>query len=111
MTMHGNPYDDATDPRVATIQQWQEDGWTAAFQVGSDGRIGCPTCAGDHRAQEYGVDHLGRHEGISNPDDEELLVALTCSECGQQGTLTLGYGPQASADDAEVARRLPARSG
>lgn len=106
-SLHGNPYRDATDPRAATVETWQEQGWTAAFSTLPGGVIACPDCEAGHAAGSFRVDHQGRAEGMSDPEDEELFLALTCAECGCRGTLTLGYGPTAGAQHADVIRLLP----
>lgn len=106
MHVHGDPLEDATDPRATTIDEWRERGWTGTFRVRDDATLECSQCQGSYPPGEVRVDHVGRHEGISNPDDEELLLALTCRSCGHRGTVTLGYGPYASEAEAEVARRL-----
>lgn len=105
--MQGNPYDDASDPRAATIERWQADGWTGEMQVEPHGNVWCPSCDQVHAATSWAVEHVGRTEGISNPDDEELFVALTCPACGARGTMTLGYGATSSGRDADVAAALP----
>lgn len=51
------------------------------------------------------VDRTHRYEGDTNPGDEELILAVS-DATGPKGTLVMAYGPAASADEAEVARRL-----
>lgn len=104
---HGDPEQDAADPQTTTIEQWEAEGWSGTFRVVAGGRVACGQCGGDHPAADVQVDRLGRHEGLTNPEDEELLLALTCRTCGHRGTLTVAYGPYASAEEAEVVQLLP----
>jgi hypothetical protein len=39
------------------------------------------------------------------------VVAITCPECGAQGTTTLGFGPAATAQDSDVLHELRDRRG
>lgn len=47
-----------------------------------------------------------RFEGISDPDDEALLVAVSTRRGVPLGTFTTPYGPSASADQAEILHHL-----
>lgn len=70
------------------------------------GRLRCFTCRTDSDAASVEVTALRRTEGASDPDDMLAIAALTCPNCGTRATLTLGYGPESSEDDAEVLLRL-----
>jgi hypothetical protein len=45
---------------------------------------------------------LRRMEGASDPGDMMAVVAIECPSCQAQGTLVLGFGPAASAEDSDV---------
>ena len=49
---------------------------------------------------------IERFEGDSDPYDEALLVAVATRDGEPIGTFTVPYGPDASADEAEVLRHL-----
>jgi hypothetical protein len=49
---------------------------------------------------------LRRLEGESDPADMMAVVAVTCPACAATGTLTLGFGPTSSAEDADVLHAL-----
>ena len=49
---------------------------------------------------------LRRLEGASDPDDMLAVVALACPACGTQGTVVLGFGPNATAEDSDVLKAL-----
>jgi len=48
-----------------------------------------------------------RFEGVSDPDYEEIVVALRNRDSGANGVLVVAFGPYASAGEAEVLSRLP----
>ena len=45
-------------------------------------------------------------EGASDPADMLAVAAVICPVCNTSGTLVLGYGPEADADDADVLASL-----
>ena len=45
---------------------------------------------------------LGALEGASDPDDMILVIAASCPVCSTGGTVVLGYGPNASPEDADL---------
>lgn len=94
-------------PHDRVVRGWRDDGYTAQFTVVEGGRIGTQAGGRTFEPEELVIDHLHRYEGVTNPGDEELLVALSAADGSIRGTLTLAYGPYATADEAEVARRLP----
>ncbi len=52
------------------------------------------------------VEEVVRFEGISDPADEAIVLALNCREDGIKGTYTAPFGPVMGALDAEMVRRL-----
>jgi hypothetical protein len=100
------PLDTEAWPEHDVVARWRADGYTKDYQVVPGGAIDCG-CDETHPAETYTVDHQFRYEGVSNPADEELLVAARAA-CGCRGVLTLAYGPAAGEAEAEAARRLPA---
>lgn len=88
------------------LERWRSEGFDKDYSVVEGGAIDCG-CDETHPAGEYDVVHEWRHEGMTDPGDEEVLIAAT-SPCGCKGVLTLAYGPAASADEADVARALAA---
>jgi hypothetical protein len=73
-----------------------------------EGSVRCGECRTDSPAADVHVDGVERLEGASDPGDMVAVIAGTCPACGARGTLTLSYGPGASADDADVLAALPA---
>jgi hypothetical protein len=82
------------------------DGYRGQMAARPDGFVLCTACHQETPAEEMQVHGLERMEGASDPDDMLAVVAVVCPVCGTQGTLVLGYGPEAAADDAEVLARL-----
>ncbi len=52
------------------------------------------------------VEEVARLEGISDPADEAIVLALHCREDGIKGTYTVPFGPGMSALEAEMMHRL-----
>lgn len=48
-----------------------------------------------------------RYEGMSNPSDMSILYVIKTNQ-GELGTFLMAYGPEASYDDAEFFRKVPA---
>jgi len=62
-----------------------------------------------HAPESLSIDEMVRFEGITDPDDEAIVFALRSEVHGTKGTYVTSYGPQMSALDAEMVRRLNAR--
>jgi hypothetical protein len=100
--------DDVTDGgTIADAMQWLEtEGYTGQSAARAGAMLLCFTCRRESPAAEVKLHRLLRTEGASDAADETAIVALTCPSCGARGTVVLTYGPEASADDAEVLRLL-----
>jgi len=59
-------------------------------------------------ASALSVDEIVRFEGDSDPDDEEILVALT-TRGGLHGLYSAAFGPSTPSDDVEVLHALVTR--
>ena len=59
-----------------------------------------------YRPELLVVEEVGRSEGISDPADEAIVLALHCREDGTKGTYTVAFGPGVGALDAEMMHRL-----
>lgn len=104
MTHH--EFDPELRPHQRVVAEWREAGYTRQFTVVEGGRVGMQDGDETFAPDELSIDHLHRYEGVTNPGDEELLVALSSPDGDVKGTLTLAYGAYASPDEAVVARRL-----
>ncbi|MEY2425380.1 MAG: hypothetical protein QOI61_952 [Actinomycetota bacterium] len=91
------------------VASFEEQGYVISFTAEADAVIRCGGCRTAGPASEVHVDGIARAEGPSDPGDQAMVVALRCAWCGASGVLVVGYGPQASAEDADVAALLPAQ--
>jgi hypothetical protein len=81
-------------------------GFTGQFMPRVGGQVECLTCHRLSPADDTVFRHLRRLEGASDPADMLAVVGLACPHCDALGTAVLGYGPEASALDAEVLELL-----
>lgn len=79
-------------------------GYVASYRPAGDGRIACDRHGVVFRAEELAVHRTKRFEGVTNPDDEQILVVGAHDHAGGPclGSLVLTYGPMAAADDADI---------
>lgn len=91
---------------VEIIRRLEDEGYTAQMAAEEGGVIRCFTCHQDSPAEEVHLEVLRRAEGASDPADMVAVAALACPRCGARGTVALKYGPEASAEEAEVLRLL-----
>ena len=84
-------------------------GYPGQFVVSQDSVV-CETCGTRSEPEQLAIHEVFRFEGMSDPDDESVLFALE-GPCGHRGTLVAAYGPDTSADEAAVLRRLPRSAG
>src|SRR5690349_16693174 len=88
------------------IDDHERAGFTSHFQARAEGRIKCLSCDHDFPAGDVTVFDETRVEGASDPGDLGIVIALTCPRCSVAGTLAARFGPEASAEEAEVLREL-----
>lgn len=94
------PNDNTTLSEVLT--GYEDAGLDGQFSSVADGQIECVTCGRAQDAALFTVTSRRRMEGASDPDDMLSVIALRCPNCGAAGTLILGYGPTASAEDQDI---------
>lgn len=88
------------------LARYEEKGFTGQFSSRAGGLVHCHACGAEEPAEQVPLEALHRIEGESDPEDELLVAALECPNCGGQGTLVAGFGPAGSPEDAEVVRNL-----
>lgn len=91
---------------TAVLDELERAGYTASFGARDGAALFCSNCRTERPAADYHVDATRRMEGASDPDAEVFVVAATCPNCDVRGTAALGYGPEASDLDANVAAAL-----
>lgn len=89
------------------LDGFAEAGYPSSFTAVSGG-VRCGGFGHRHPVTEISVDAVERFEGVSDPDDEAIVVALTCPACGTRGALVAAFGPSAGPEEAELLRALPA---
>lgn len=104
--MTDHEFDPELRPQEQVAEGWRRAGYTTQFAVVEGGRVGTQSGDRTFAPEELTIDHMHRYEGVTNPGDEELLVALSNADGTVKGTLTLGYGTYATPDEADVARAL-----
>jgi hypothetical protein len=72
------------------------------FGVAEHAHIRCFTCHETFDAHGVTADRMTRLEGASDPSDMSIVIPVTCPNCGTAGSLVLNYGPESSADEADV---------
>ncbi len=97
---------------IEVIDALEAEGYTGQFMAREGAVVECATCHTLTPAhQMVGGHRLSRLEGASDPDDMVAVAAPRCPSCGTRGTLVLKFGPQASAEDADVLRCLDVPAG
>jgi hypothetical protein len=67
--------------------------------------IECPQLDVRLKPEEFHVDEVHRFEGMTSPDDSEILFAVSSSN-GLKGLLVDAYGSYADSISMEMARKL-----
>ena len=106
--MSRQPPEDLTDGCMIAeaLQHLEAAGYGGQFAARPGGMVLCLTCRQESPARDVPLAQLLRTEGVSDPDDETAVAALTCPRCGARGTAVLTYGAEAPPDDADVLRLL-----
>ena len=94
------------DTLTEAIDALERDGFSAQFVIDDDGRISSGDSA--WTVDDVTVEETVRFEGMSNPDDESIVLALRTADT-TRGTLVLPYGPDLSGDQADTIRALVAQ--
>jgi hypothetical protein len=88
------------------VADLQADGYVTDFSVAEGGTLRCGQCGNLHDPAHAQVTRIVRFEGDTDPGDEAIVFALTCSDCGMRGTLVTAYGASVGADEAIVVNAL-----
>jgi hypothetical protein len=105
---------DPTEPLEAStvvglLSRYAADGYDTELMVTRDGLIRCLACQQEADPRDTDLDSMQRIEGASDPDDLQVIAALTCPNCGARGAVVVAYGPNASPEDADVLAALEDR--
>ena len=102
------PDPSASDTLVGAMAALRALGYTSDFTADDDGMILCTDCGTTLDPAAMEIDYTIRFEGDSNPDDESILLGITCP-CSCRGIYMTGYGTSASRADARLLRALAGR--
>lgn len=92
---------------TAVLDEFAADGYTGELEIDDDtGELLCVQCNGPVDASELVIERSRRLEGASNPSDMATVFAVSCPHCNAKGALVVRYGPEASAGEAELMRRI-----
>lgn len=110
------PGDDMAVPSDNTsllevLRAYEEAGYPGQFSVVDDALVLCHTCRSRSEPDTLAVTSMRRLEGASDPADMMVLAVITCPICATGGVLTMNYGPEATAEQAEVQAALNDRRG
>lgn len=88
------------------LREYESRGYSGQFAAREGGLVECLSCSHQMTPEVVPLESMRRVEGASDPADMCVISALECPECHAMGTATFCYGPGATAEDAEVLRRL-----
>ena len=88
----GAPGDNTT--LVEVLKEYEDAGWTTAFEVLEDGSVRCGTCQVVTAPSSLEIHSLRRLEGASDPDDMLAVLAVRCPSCGGRGVIVVNFGPE-----------------
>jgi hypothetical protein len=80
---------------LEAVQLLEGEGYTAQVRVNDDGTITCGACKETCALEHALVDRVFRFEGVSDPDDEAIVLGLRCPGCDVKSTLATPFGPNA----------------
>jgi hypothetical protein len=60
-----------------------------------------------HPPEDLVIESIDRFEGVSDPADEAMVLAVRCPGDGCRGTYTVPYGKSMSSTDAGLVARIP----
>ncbi len=98
---------EAPDTVAEAVELLASLGYTADLNVYTDG-LGTAEEADRFPFAESTIDFTFRFEGVSNPDDESIVLGITCPD-GVRGVIVSAYGPAADPDEAALLRLLARR--
>lgn len=87
-----------------TMTALKKSGYTEDFNLHHDW-IECPRLDIKLQPEEFHVDEVHRFEGATNPDDSEVLYAISSTH-GVKGLIVDAYGVYSSGMSTEMIRKL-----
>ena len=93
-------------PMARVVDRLTKAGYSDLFR-GEAGGVRAVRADHLHAPEELVVESIDRFEGISDPADEAMVLAVRSSTDGCRGTYTVPYGKNMPAIDAEMVARIP----
>jgi hypothetical protein len=95
----------AYDTLSGALEDLKERGFTLDFNIDLD-QIVCHTDGTSLRPDEFEIVEVYRFEGDSNPDDEEVVYAISSLDGSCKGVLVSAYGMYAGDASQEMIQKL-----
>ena len=96
------------DTMVEAIERLRALGYTYDFNLRPD----CLECSSKEKSlspDEFEIDKIYRFDGMTNPDDESILYAISSKDHNMKGILVNGYGPDSDPFSQEMIEKLAQR--
>ena len=88
-----------------TINALKKVGYTLDFNIGQACLV-CNHSKTEFSPEQFAIDKIYRFEGVSNPDDQSILYAISSTKLGVKGVLVNGYGISADSETNDLVARL-----
>ena len=88
-----------------TLKALNKAGYTLDFNIKED-CIVCNTKNLSLSPDEFQIDHVYRFEGMSDPEDQSILYAISSPRYDVKGTLVNGYGISADSISSKLVEKL-----
>lgn len=88
-----------------TLRGLNKAGYSLDFNIKED----CIVCNTENLTlspDEFQIDHVYRFEGMSDPEDQSILYAISSPKFGVKGTLVNGYGISADSMSSKLVEKL-----
>jgi hypothetical protein len=100
----------APDTVTEAMALLEAEGYRDPVELTAGGLV-CVSCGADTpptALADVQVDHIFRFEGESDPDDEMIVVGVSCAACQARGIIVSAYGVDADEAHAAALRHLAA---
>jgi len=101
----GAPSDNTT--ATTELDELRRQGYDGDFVIREGPVVCCRGCDHCVEPEQLQIDVFRRLEGASEPDEMSAILAVTCPQCVDKGTLMVAYGTNASELEADLLTRLP----
>ena len=91
---------------AGVVDRLTKAGYSDTFR-GEEGGVRALRAGHVHSPEDLVVESIDRFEGISDPEDEAMVLAIRCPVDGCRGTYTVPYGKNMSPVDGDLIARIP----